>query len=117
MVAALFHHLALVHDHDPIGLEHGGQTVGDNQGGTAYHGLFQGLLDETLILRIQGTGGLVQQQDGRIADQGPGNGQTLALAALEASGPFPQRRGKTLGQGIEEGLGLGRSSHFPHLSL
>ena len=90
-------------------LQDRGQAVGDDQGGAALHGLVQGALDQALVLGVQGAGGLVQQQDRRVADQGAGDGQALALAAGEGAAALAQRRVEALRQGVEEGLGLGRA--------
>ena len=67
-------------------LQHGRQAVGDDQGGAALHGLVQGALHQALVLGVQRAGGLVEQQDRRLADQGAGDGQPLALAAGQACG-------------------------------
>ena len=41
-------------------------------------------LDPALALRVEGRGGLVQQEDGRVTDQGPGYGYPLLLASCNA---------------------------------
>ena len=41
------------------------------------------VLDSALGLGVQGAGGLVQDQHARVAQQGPGDGQALLLAAGE----------------------------------
>ena len=38
-------------------------------------------LDPALALRVEGRGGLVQQEDGRVTDQGPGYGYPLLLTS------------------------------------
>ena len=44
---------ALVDDHDAVGLEHGGEAVGDDEGGAVGHEAFQGLVHKVLALRVQ----------------------------------------------------------------
>ena len=66
--------------------------MGDDEGGAALHGLIQRDLHQPLVLGVQRAGRLVQQQDRRVADQGPGDGQTLALAARQALAALAQRR-------------------------
>ena len=46
----------------------------------------EGALDQPLVLGVQGAGGLVEQQDRRVADQRAGDGEALALAAGEGLG-------------------------------
>ena len=41
----------------------------------------QGRLDQALGLGVQGRGRFVEDEDGRVLEQGPGDGQPLALAA------------------------------------
>ena len=48
--------------HDGIGVRDGGQTVGDDQRGTAFHQHFERLLNLVFTLTVEGTGGLVQQE-------------------------------------------------------
>jgi hypothetical protein len=57
----------------------------------AHHGLVEGPLHQLLVLGVEGAGGLVQQQDRGLADQGPGDGQALSLAAGEAAGALAHR--------------------------
>ena len=101
-VTALLHHHAPVHHHDPVRVLHGGQAVGDDQGRPPGHGLGQGKLDQTLVLGVQGAGGLVEQQDRGVPHQGPGNGDPLALPAGQGLAPLPQGLVEAIGQGRDE---------------
>ena len=80
-VAPGFHDRALFDHVDHVGLGNGVQPVGDHQCGAAFDQFAHGVLDETLRLGVERCGRLVQQDDGRIADQGPGDSDALALAA------------------------------------
>ena len=104
---AHLHHLAPVQDADPGGPLDGGQAVGDHQGGAVLHEHLQGLLDRPLTFGVQGAGGLVQDQDGRILEQGPGDGQALALAAGQGGAGLRQGGVVALGQGADEVVGVG----------
>ena len=66
---ATLHHLAPVEDEDQVSVPDGGEPVGNSDGSAALLGLLQGLLHHLLALRVQGRGGLVQQQDGRVPAQ------------------------------------------------
>ncbi len=58
--------LAAAEDENEVGLPDGGEPVGDGDGGAALLGALQGLLHNLLALCVQGRGGLIQQQDGRV---------------------------------------------------
>ena len=83
-MTAFAHHPALIHHHDALELLDGGEAMGDHHGGAAHHQIGQALLHQQFILGIQRAGGFVQQQQRRIAQDGAGDGQALALAARQA---------------------------------
>lgn len=47
------------------------------------------LLDDPFGLVVQRTGGLVENQNPRVADQGPGDGDALPLAAGQRGAMLP----------------------------
>jgi len=96
-MAALFHHTAMIHDDDPVGLLHGRQPVGDDQTGAARHGAMDSVLNQTLVLGVQRAGGFVQQQDRRGAHECAGNGQPLTLAAGQRAARSPMGVSKPCG--------------------
>ena len=71
---------ALVHDHDLVGGDGGGEAVGDHQRGAAGGDHAHGLVDLGLAGEVEVGGGLVEQQDRRVDHLGPGEGEELALA-------------------------------------
>ena len=66
---------------DPVGAPESAEPVGNHKSGPALHGIFQGRHDLMFSLGIDRSCGIIQDQDGRIQQQGPGNGQTLPLTA------------------------------------
>src|SRR5687768_6901960 len=72
---------ALVEDDDLVGIDHGRQTVGDDDGGAARGDAAQGLLDRRLGSAVERAGGLVEDQDRRVLEEGTGDGDALLLAA------------------------------------
>ena len=98
---------ALVHHHDAVGLEHGGQAVGDDQRGATRHQPFQCLLHAVFALCIQRAGGLIQQQDRRILQQRAGNRHTLLLATGKTGTALTQLAVIALRQRAQESIGLG----------
>ena len=75
--------------HDPPGIEHQdavgvgdrGQPMRDDEGGAPGPQPVQRALDAGLGLDIERAGGLVEDQDGRILEDGARDGDALALAA------------------------------------
>ena len=107
-MAADIDHPPLVHDHDAVGLLNRRQAVGDDQGGALVHQPVERLLHGKLALGIEGAGRLVEQQDGGIAEQRPGDGDALALAARQPHAARPEMGGEALRQGLDEGQRRGR---------
>src|SRR3546814_8547636 len=63
IVSALGHDAAAIEHHDAIHPLHGCQAVGDDQCGAALHQAVQRMLDGTLALRIQCTGGFIRSEE------------------------------------------------------
>ena len=84
---------------DASGGPDGGEPVGDDEGGAAPGQGVEGLLDLGLGDGIQGGGGLVQDQDGRILQENPRNGHPLFLAAGEQSAPLAHIGVEAIGHG------------------
>ena len=70
-VVAERHEAPLVQDGDPLGLHYGGEAVGDDEHRAAIHHAVEGLLDEALALRVERTRRLVEEKNGRVAQEGP----------------------------------------------
>lgn len=71
------------HD-DAVGAFDGGEAMGDGDGGVvAAEEGGEGGIDEGFGLGVKGGGGFVEDQDVRVFDEGPGNGDSLLLAARE----------------------------------
>ena len=82
-VGAVLDDLAGRHHQNLVGLADQVQVVGDDDGGLALDEFVEGVEDELGGLGVQAGGGLVQDQDGRLADERAGDGQALALPAGE----------------------------------
>ena len=66
---------------DAISLQDSGQAVGDDQRGSPGRQEFKRLLDSPFGFSVEGRCGLVEQQDRRVAKDGPSDGNALTLAA------------------------------------
>lgn len=76
--------------------------MGDQKRGAAGHQPLQGRLHLGLALGIEGAGGLIEQQDRGVLQEGAGDRDTLALAAGEARPGLAHRGVVALGQGQDE---------------
>ena len=82
-MGALLLDSAVADDQNAGGVADGGQAVGDDERGTALGQIIKGVLDLGFGDGIQGRGGLVQNQNGRILQENPGDGNALLLSTGE----------------------------------
>ena len=68
-----------VEENDSVHLAHGCQAMSDDERRTVFHEAFQGLLHQSLALRIQGACGFIKQKQSRVAKYGTRNGDALTL--------------------------------------
>lgn len=80
-VFAGFHDPPLVHDQNAVAIPDGRQTVGDNECGTAFFNRLHIAPDEFFGFVIKSRGGFIEDQQTRIGNERPGNGNPLPLAA------------------------------------
>ena len=83
---------AIVQDHNAVGLLNRGNPLADNELGGLLKTRSQALTNQTVGLGIHGRGGVVQNQNLRIHEQGAGNTEPLALTAGHVS-PTPFNHG------------------------
>ena len=79
-MGAVLDDAALGDDQDAVGIFDGGQAVGHDEAGAAGEHLGDGVLDGLLGFRVDGGGGLVQHEDGRVGQDGAGEGDQLLFA-------------------------------------
>src|SRR5215212_419361 len=101
-VGALLDDPAAVDDQDPVGVDDGRQPVGDDQAGPALEGGGQGPLDLHLGLGVEVGGGLVEDDDGRVGQQQPGDGQALLLPARQPVAALADHRLPPFGQAFDQ---------------
>src|SRR4029077_15287798 len=77
--------LAVLQHENHVRATNGGQAVGNDKRGAANHEIAERALHVHLRLGIQLRGGFIKNEDGRIFQNGAGDGDALALAAAEAS--------------------------------
>src|SRR4051794_40297794 len=74
---------ALVEEDDPVGESDGGRPMGDHDRRTATHDLTQRVADLVLLGGVDGRGGVVEDQDTRVGEHRPSDGDPLALATRQ----------------------------------
>ena len=79
--AALFGHDTARQHHHLIRTGYGAHPMGDDKDGFVLYEPRKSLLNGSFVFHIQAGGGFVQQNDGRILQEGAGNGNALTLAA------------------------------------
>ena len=80
---ATFYNATAFEDENLIRVANGAQSVRDDEGSAALHETIERLLDETLGFSIHGSGGFVENEDGRIFQQRSRDGDALFFADAE----------------------------------
>ena len=80
VVRAALHDLAVLEDENLLGASDRGETVGDDEGGPAAAQGFQPVLDECFTFAVQAGRRFVENEDGRVGENGAGDGDALPLA-------------------------------------
>ena len=99
--------MAVVEHGYAVSALHRRQTVGDDDGGAARGKAFEGQLHHAFRLGIECAGGLVEQQQRPVGEDGAGNGNALPLSAGQAHAPLAEIGHGTLGQPVHELGGVG----------
>ena len=81
--------------------------MGNQQGGAAFEHPPDGTLDLVFGGTIDGARRVVQDQDARVCEQGPGDRDSLALAARESNTALAHDRFVTLGETLNKVVRLG----------
>lgn len=95
----------------------GGQPVSHHDGGPPLHDPVERLLDHPLRLDVEGAGGLVEQQDGRVFDDGSSDGHALLLAAGELHPSLADLGRVPFRERADEGVGVGELGRLDDLRL
>ncbi len=97
-----------VEQHDPIRQADGREAVRHDQGGPVLHEHAQPGVDPLFHLHVDGAGGVIEDEDGRVDQKGPGDGDALALPTGECVPAFADHGVVPLGQLSDESVGTGR---------
>lgn len=80
LVRATLCHTAVVEDDDLVRVPDGGEPVRDGERGAPLRQGVDGLLYSVFRTGVEGAGRLVEDQHGRVPENGAGDGQPLLLA-------------------------------------
>src|SRR5262249_48813254 len=108
VVLACLDQLAMVQNKDSIRASNRAESVRQDDDGATARNAFNRRVQRCFGHRIQRRRRLVQNQDRWITDEGPGNGDSLALPAREPTASLPNRRLVTLRERTDEIVNLGR---------
>ena len=89
--------------------------MGDHDRRTPLHQMLQRLLHQPLRLRVQSGGRLVEDQDRRVLQDGPGDADALPLSAGELAAPIADVGLIALLARLNEGMGVGDACRLLHL--
>lgn len=98
---------ALIEDEDHRGVADGGKAMGDDEYSFAAHEVLEGRLHGGLTVAVESRGGFVEDEDGGVAQEGAGEGETLALSAGERGAALADDGLITVGERHDEVVGEG----------
>ncbi len=93
---------------DLVGALDRAQARGDDEGGAPAHHGVERLLDQILGLHIHAGGGVVEDQDARVEQEGAGDGDALLLAAGERDAALADPGVVAVGEAADEVVERGR---------
>ena len=108
LVRSLLDDFSVLHHYDFVGVLHRAEAVGDDDARAVFHQHIEGVLHQPLGLGVEGGGGLVEDEDGRVGQHGPGDGEPLALAATEFYAPVADVSLVAAGGFKDKIVGMGR---------
>ena len=97
-VSATLHDLPFVENQDLVRIHDGRHPVADDEGGAAGKDLPEVREDFRLRMSVHSAQGVVEDQDGRIPGQGPGQGSPLFLSSGKVDAPFSEKSGIPVGK-------------------
>lgn len=116
-VAASFGDAAMFEDEDLICVADGGEAVGDDEAGAVGEEAVEGFLNEFFGGGIDAGGGFVEDEDGRVFEEGAGDGDALFFADAEADAALTHVGIEKLGHEADEGVGIGGGKGSPEFVI
>src|SRR6476660_3367814 len=117
LVRAPLDTLTMVEHDAVVGVDHGGETMGDDERRALARDPLQRVLDLLLSVAVERRGRLVEHEDGRRFEDGAGDGHALLLAARELQSPLAHERVVALRQRYDKVVDLGKFRRLAHLAV
>jgi hypothetical protein len=114
---AFFTESSRVEHDDAIGVSNGAETMGNCDHCPTGRKPVQRFLDESLALIIECGSGLIEDEHGRVAQNGPGNGEALALAPRQRHASFTHEGAVALREIQDKFLGVGLACRGPQFGV
>lgn len=108
VMTALFNDVALLHNHNVIGISDRLELVSDNNSSPVLRCLVEGFLNDTLRMGVKCTCRLVEQQNSRLGDDASRDSHTLLLTTREKTATLADAGVIALWQVFYEFIGKGR---------
>ena len=102
---------------DAVGVAHGAEAVRDDEARALLHEPFERFLDLPLRFRVHTRGGLIEQQNRRIAQQGARDADALLFAHAEFDAALADVRVELVRQPFHEFGRVGALQHVPELRI
>lgn len=106
-MVASFDDPTAVHHDNLMGVLDRAETVGDGDDCSTVRGLVESFLDESLGRDVERARRLVEEEDGWIADDGSGDGDTLFLSTAEKGRSFAYLGRVPLAESLDKVVGVG----------
>ena len=116
-MVALLDDLARLHHQDGVGVADRREAVGDHEAGAVRAQRRHRLLDEHLGAGVDRAGGLVEDQDRRVGEEGAGDGEQLLLAGAHGAALVVDDGVVAVGQRVHEAVDVGGPRRLEDLLL
>ena len=104
---------AVIQHQDPVRVHNRGNPLGNNEGCGVIGKLPDGMTQPGVGGEVQGGGRVIQNQNGGLTDQSPGNGETLPLAAGKIATALFHRRVQLIRLVLDKIRSLGVGQGLP----
>lgn len=109
-MSSLLNETSFAEDKDLVGVLNGGETMSDDESGAAGAEFEDGFLDGVLSFRIHAGGGVVEDKETRIHEEGACDGDTLLLPSAERNAAFADDGVVAIGEIGDEVVSLSGAS-------
>src|SRR6266498_3121042 len=106
LMSTLFHDFTIVDHNDIVCVTNCRQTMRNDKTRPSFHQAQQGFLDARFCACVHAGGGLIEDEDAWVSEDGAGNGQQLPLSLAEVTSTFRKLGLVALRQLADEVIGI-----------